>query len=198
MLGEGRWSGRTTAGTPDGQVNHAKDNASSVSDSERSMFVVEDKAFFALYDFCATSTDVSSLTITELEDTALMSRFDSCNIIIDSGTTSHVHPHPDDFISLDTSLQSSITGISGKLSTKGRGTVSIMAKTSKTSLLHLHLPDAIYAPNANCSLLSVSRMDQANCRITFEAGHCIIQDTSLLRATAARGMVQFALLPCFV
>ena len=100
-------------------------------------------------------------------------------IIINSGTTSHIHTNRADFDSLDKGDTSNITGFGdGSVSSAGRGTAVIWAKSpgQKGSVNRIALRKALYVPSSNVSLLSVSKFDKAGCRIEFVNGKCTVSD----------------------
>ena len=100
-------------------------------------------------------------------------------IIIDSGTTSHIHNMRSDFTSLDKDDTNNITGFGdGSVSSSGRGTAIIWTKSSKRkgTVNRITLNKAMYVPSSNVSLLSVSRFDKAGCRVEFLNGRCTISD----------------------
>jgi len=100
-------------------------------------------------------------------------------IIIDSGTTSHIHNERSDFNFLDKDDTNSITGFGeGSVSSSGRGSATVWTKSPghKSSVNRITLTKTMFVPSSNVSLLSVSRFDKAGCRIEFANGRCIISD----------------------
>ena len=67
------------------------------------------------------------------------------------------------------------TANDGTMPASGVGDVSIELSNgaSRTKCV---LKDAIYAPDMAFTLISVSRLDQANCSTTFKGGQCVIQN----------------------
>ena len=103
----------------------------------------------------------------------------SAPIIIDSGTTSHIHNERSDFNSLDKDDVNNITGFGdGAISSSGRGTATLWTKSPgrKGSVNRITLNKAMFVPSSNVSLLSVSRFDKAGCRVEFVNGRCTISD----------------------
>ncbi|KAL7282593.1 hypothetical protein ACG7TL_004064 [Trametes sanguinea] len=97
----------------------------------------------------------------------------SRTVIIDSGTSSHVHSHRSDFISIKPT-SSCIRGFGeGKTTVAGRGEVQLLARLPDHGCTRLRLLDTCYAPNTSPSLISVSRLDDANCYTLFSQGRCV-------------------------
>lgn len=171
------------------KANHAKDDDASEDSTEHSMFLVSERALLAFEAtaYAAGDSTAPTLDISPDEDSALVARLAPIPIIVDSGTTSHIHPVRSDFSSLDTSDTSQISGINGKTLATGRGTFHLPAKRPDGSKSRLKLRDALHAPDAHVTLLSVSRMDSAGCRIVFADGKCTITDrrTRQVLATAS-------------
>jgi len=100
-------------------------------------------------------------------------------IIIDSGTTSHIHNERSDFNFLDKDDTNSITGFGdGSISSAGRGSATVWIKSPghENSVNRITLTKTMFVPSSNVSLLSVSRFDKAGCRIEFANGRCTISD----------------------
>ena len=100
-------------------------------------------------------------------------------IIIDSGTTSHIHNERSDFSFLDKDDTNNITGFGdGTISSSGRGSAIVWIKSPrhKNSVNRITLSKAMFVPSSGVSLLSVSRFDKAGCRIEFANGRCTISD----------------------
>jgi len=103
----------------------------------------------------------------------------SAPIIIDSGTTSHIHNERSDFNSLDKDDVNNITGFGdGAISSSGCGTATLWTKSPgrKGSVNRITLNKAMFVPSSNISLLSVSRFDKAGCRVEFANRRCTISD----------------------
>ena len=100
-------------------------------------------------------------------------------IIIDSGTTSHIHNERSDFSFVDKDDTNNIMGFGdGSVSSSGRGTATVWTKSPgrKGTVNRITLNKAMFVPSSSVSLLSVSRFDKAGCRIEFANGKCKISD----------------------
>ena len=100
-------------------------------------------------------------------------------IIIDSGTTSHIHNVRSDFEFIDKDDMNTITGFGdSSVSSSGRGNATVWTKSSggKNSINQITLKKTMFVPSSNVSLLSVSRFDKAGCRVKFANGRCNISD----------------------
>ncbi|PIL28795.1 hypothetical protein GSI_08839 [Ganoderma sinense ZZ0214-1] len=108
-------------------------------------------------------------------------------IVIDSGTSSHVHSRKSDFISVKPT-SSSIRGFGdGKTTVAGRGEAQVLASLPDYGCTRLRLMDTCYTPNTSPSLISVSRLDDANCYTLFGNGRCVTfekQDSGALLRNA--------------
>ena len=97
-----------------------------------------------------------------------------CGVIVDSGTSSHFCPDKSKFINLRPLKGQNIhTTNDGVIPACGIGNVSIELSngSGKTKCI---LNDTIYAPDMAFTLISVSRLDLANCSMTFTGSQCII------------------------
>ena len=87
-------------------------------------------------------------------------------IIIDSGTTSHIHNVRSDFEFIDKDDTNKITGFGdSSVSSSSRGNATVWTKSSggKNSINRITLKKTMFVPSSNISLLSVSRFDKAGC-----------------------------------
>ena len=87
-------------------------------------------------------------------------------IIIDSGTTSHIHNERSDFSFVDKDDTNNIMGFGdGSVSSSGRGTATVWTKSPgrKGTVNRITLNKAMFVPSSSVSLLSVSRFDKAGC-----------------------------------
>ena len=87
-------------------------------------------------------------------------------IIIDSGTTSHIHNERSDFDFLDKDDTNNITGFGDRsIASSGCGTATFWAKATgqKGTVDRIALTKTMYAPSSGVSLLSVSRFGKAGC-----------------------------------
>jgi hypothetical protein len=97
----------------------------------------------------------------------------SASIIIDSGTSSHVHSNCSHFTSLS-SKSGKVSGFGdGMRKIEGQGKVSLHSKLPKGGTAHLRLQDACFVPNSSPTLISVSCLDEADCYTLFGDGQCI-------------------------
>lgn len=167
----------------------AKDDDSEKSTTEHSMFIAEQaysaREVSAYAAGCPNSTD---LIISADDEAALISRLANTPIIIDSGTTSHIHPTLSDFSDLDSRDSSQISGINGKLASKGRGTFSLQVRRPDGRKSRLRLRETLFAPDAQVTLISVSRMDTAGLRTVFANGKCTITDRQTREVIATATM----------
>ena len=81
-------------------------------------------------------------SITPEENSALVARFGKAHdIIVDSGSTSHIHPF---FLK---------EGLNGSLGLTGRGTLSILTKANLNAAKLLHFRNALCTSGAQISLI---------------------------------------------
>ena len=113
-------------------------------------------------------------------------------IILDSGTTSHIHSVRSDFVSYaPPSSTQAVSGFGdGTRKIEGRGEVQILSSLPKGHSARLRLRDTCYVPNSHPTLISVPRLDEAQCYTLFGDGKCIAFENSdggqLLRKLAAK------------
>ena len=87
-------------------------------------------------------------------------------IIIDSGTTSHIHNERSDFSFIDKDNTNNIMGFSdGSTSSSGCSTATVWTKSpgQKGTVNHITLNKAMFVPLSSVSLLLVSRFNKARC-----------------------------------
>ena len=95
-------------------------------------------------------------------------------IIIDSGTTSHIHSDRADFKSLKSSSSGSINGFGdGSRTIQGRGEAQLYAQLPTGGQSLLKLQSTCYVPNSTPTLISVPRLDEADCYTLFGNGRCV-------------------------
>ena len=100
----------------------------------------------------------------------------SWSIIIDSGTSTHIHSAHNDFITLNTS-SSSISGFrDGTSKVSSHGTAHIHIKLPSGSWSWLKLTNTCYVPHSSPTLISISCLDQNNCYTLFCNGRCVMFD----------------------
>jgi hypothetical protein len=98
----------------------------------------------------------------------------SPTIIIDSGTTSHIHSNRADFTSLKSSSSGSINGFgNGSRTIKGRGEAQLFAQLPTGSCSNLKLQSTCFVPDSTPTLISVPRLDAADCYTLFGNGRCV-------------------------
>ncbi len=151
------------------RARHAIDDVSSVE--EDSNVIMFKKAF---------NTSSSNYDASEhIENQARKDQtYSTCTagrsaIIIDSGTSSHIHSNQSDFKSLSSS-SGNINGFGdGKRRIEGRGEFQVTAKLLKKGCAHLKLKDTCFVSDSHPSLISVSRLDDAKCYTLFGNGKCV-------------------------
>jgi hypothetical protein len=95
-------------------------------------------------------------------------------IIIDSGTASHIHSDHANFKSLKSSSSSSINGFGdGSRTIQGRGEAQLYAQLPTGGQSLLKLQSTCYVPNSTPTLISVPRLDKADCYTLFGNGQCV-------------------------
>ena len=117
-----------------------------------------------------TATHLSLLTTLRFEHTATTSP----TIIIDSGTTSHIHSNRADFTSLKSSSSGSINGFGdGSRTIEGRGEAQLFAQLPTGGCSNLKLQSTCFVPDSTPTLISVPRLDDADCYTLFGNGRCV-------------------------
>jgi hypothetical protein len=95
-------------------------------------------------------------------------------IIIDSGTTSHIHSNHANFKSLKSSSSGSINGFKdGSRMIQGHSEAQIYAQLPTGGQSLLKLQSTCYMPNSTPTLISVPRLDEAGCYTSFGNGQCV-------------------------
>jgi Integrase core domain/GAG-pre-integrase domain len=120
----------------------------------------------------------------------------SPTIIINSGTTSHIHSNRADFKSLKSSSSGLINGFGeGSRTIEGRGKALLLAQLPTSGQSHLKLQSTCYVPNSTPTLISVPHLDNADCYTLFGNGRCVTfknQDNGkLLQESMTKGKVIF-------
>ena len=180
------------------KANVAQDDDDSGSADENSHFVRSEHALytaFSPYDQRVLSLSHSTPDV-HTTDSAFVTQSrlsKSGTIVIDSGTSSHVHSVKSDFVAI-MPTSSRIRGFGdGKTIVAGRGEAQVLARLPDYGCSRLRLRDTCYAPNTSPSLISVSRLDDANCYTLFGNGRCVTFEKkdggALLRATMAHEKV---------
>ena len=94
-------------------------------------------------------------------------------VVIDSGTSSHVHSVRSDFAHVR-KTKSNIHGFgNGTTTVTGCGEAQLIACLPGRACTRLRLKDTCYTPKTSPSLVSVSRLDAANCYTLFGQGRCV-------------------------
>ncbi|KAJ3834358.1 hypothetical protein F5878DRAFT_645201, partial [Lentinula raphanica] len=95
-------------------------------------------------------------------------------IIIDSGTTSHIHSVRSDFTFYHPAISQKVTGFgSGTMKIAGRGIAVFLARRRNKWPVRLSLKDTAFVPDSSPTLISVSRLDEAKCYTVFGNGKCV-------------------------
>src|ERR1700677_2702616 len=120
----------------------------------------------------------------------------SLAIIIDSGTTSHIHSDYGNFSSLKSSSSGSINGFGeGSRTIEGRGEAQLHAQLPTGGRSCLKLQSTCYVPNSTPSLISVPHLDDADCYTLFGNGRCVtfenLDNGKLLHESMTKGKVIF-------
>src|SRR5882762_8726277 len=98
----------------------------------------------------------------------------SPTIIIDSSTTSHIHSNRADFTSLKSSSPGSINGFGdGSRTIEGRGEAQLLAQLPTGGHSCLKLQSTCLVPDSTPTLISVPRLDNADCYTLFGNGRCV-------------------------
>jgi hypothetical protein len=118
----------------------------------------------------------------------------SPTIIIDSGTTSHIHSNRKDFNTLKSSSSGSINGFGeGSRTIEGRGEAQLLAQLPTGGCSRLKLQSTCYMPISTPTLISVPRLDDADCYTLFGNGRCVTfenqDDSKLLHDAMTKGKV---------
>src|ERR1700683_2614754 len=98
----------------------------------------------------------------------------SPTIIIDSGTTSHIHSTRRDFTSLNSSSSGSINGFGeGSRSIEGHSEAQLLAQLPTGGCSNLKLQSTCFVPHSTPMLLSVPHFDEADMYTLFGDGQCV-------------------------
>ena len=98
----------------------------------------------------------------------------SPTIIIDSGTTSHIHSNCADFTSLKSSSSGSINGFGdGSRTIEGHREAQLFAQLPTSGCSNLKLQSACFVPDSTPTLISIPRLDDADCYTLFGNGRCV-------------------------
>jgi len=147
---------------------------------------------YSLFD----GNSLSSPNNPEVRAYSTRSATNSPTIIIDSGTTSHIHSNRADFKSLKSSSSGLINGFGeGSRTIEGRGEALLLAQLPTGGRSHLKLQSTCYVPNSTPTLISVPRLDDADCYMLFGNGRCVTfenqDDGKLLQESMTKGKVIF-------
>ena len=98
----------------------------------------------------------------------------SPTIILDSGTTSHIHSNCADFTSLKSSSSESINGFGdGSRTIEGRSEAQLFAQLPTGGCSNLKLQSTCFVPESTPTLISVPCLDDADCYMLFGNGCCV-------------------------
>src|ERR1700677_273164 len=98
----------------------------------------------------------------------------SPTIIIDSGTTSHIHSNCRDFTSLNSSSSGSINGFGeGSRSIEGRNEAQLLAQLPTGGCSNLKLQSTCFMPHSTPMLLTVPHFNKADMYTLFGDGRCV-------------------------
>ena len=113
-----------------------------------------------------------------MKDYAFTATFSTTKMltILDSGSTSHLFSSPSDFI--PSSLSKEVTEIQvagGKsIFSTHRGTIRLVSTTPNGSVKKILLRNALLVPELTHNLVSLRRLDDANCTTTINDGQMVI------------------------
>jgi hypothetical protein len=134
------------------------------SEADFSSYSLRDKSI------SATPPTSSSQTI----NSAYSARIADTSTIIDSGASTHIHSVRRDFVSYAPSVSGNINGFGdGKKKIKGRGEAHLLGTHPNGGNVRLGLQNTCYVPDSRPTLISVSRLDQADCYTVFGGGKCV-------------------------
>lgn len=103
---------------------------------------------------------------------------------VDSGASSHICNDRRKFESIDESMKEQIIVASGeRLQSEGRGKTKMIVPMGKNSRI-IPMYDVMYAPKAQCNLLSVKRLTAKGFKVCFGSNKCDIRLKNELIATA--------------
>ena len=147
---------------------------------------------YSLFD----GNTLSSPSNPEVQAYSTCSATNSPTIIIDSGTTSHIHSNRADFKSLKSSSSGLINGFGeGSRTIDGHGEALLLAQLPTSSHSHLKLQSTCYVPTSTPTLISVPRLNDADCYMLFGNGCCVTfenqDDGKLLQESMTMGKVIF-------
>lgn len=95
-------------------------------------------------------------------------------VIIDSGTSSHIHSIPSDFVTSNPNASGDIRGFGGgRRRIIARGEAHLHATHPKGGTIHLRLKNTCLVPDSTSTLISVSRLDDSGCYTVFGDGKCV-------------------------
>ncbi|KAL1939017.1 hypothetical protein VTO73DRAFT_10277 [Trametes versicolor] len=183
--------GRFRKGKDKAHVAKDSSSASEESGDENSHFVRSERILYtSVGNYLPRVPCSTSPSATDSAFTTRSHRQTTRTIVIDSGTSSHVHSMRPDFTAIRAS-SSLIRGFgNGKTAVAGRGEAQLIARLPNDDCTRLRLQDTCYAPNTSPSLISVSRLDDAKCYTLFGEGRCVTferDDNGLLLRTALDG-----------
>ena len=95
--------------------------------------------------------------------------------IFNSGTTRHISPYRDDFVTLSAITPKTLRAANkGSFSAVGVGELVIDVPNG-VDINQLHLTEVIYSPEVGYTLVSIGRLDENGFSATFGGGKCILR-----------------------
>jgi hypothetical protein len=150
-----------------------------VSDNEGSHLIKFEKCLttsvvnFSQYTQC-DGNSLKSPNIPKVRAYSAHTATTSPTIIIDSGTTSHIHSNRADFTSPKSSSSRSINGFGdGSRTIEGRREAQPFAQLPTRSCSNLKLQSTCFVPDSTPTLISIPCLDDADCYMLFGNGRCV-------------------------
>ena len=98
-----------------------------------------------------------------------------CVEIFDSGTTRHISPYRDDFVTLSAITPKTLrTANKGSFSTVGVGELVIDVPNG-VDINQLHLTKVLYSPEVGYTLVSIGQLDENGFSAMFGGGKCVLR-----------------------
>ena len=95
--------------------------------------------------------------------------------IFDSGTTRHISPYRDDFVTLSAITPKTLRAANkGSFSAVGVGELVIDVPNG-VDINQLHLTEVLYSPEVGYTLVSIGRLDENGFSATFGGGKCVLR-----------------------
>ena len=127
------------------------------------------------FDWPQRTFDTILIASTSHSETALLSYPSELPFFLDSGSSSHISCFQSDFINLTKlSEPRRVSGVgNASVYALGVGTIELLLPETNA---RLRLLNALYVPNANARLVSISQLDRLGYSTTFCAGYCRLAD----------------------